>query len=96
MDEFYKPTPDGLIGNEDCGQMSAWYVLSASGFYPVVPGTSRYDLGAPLFKQVTYHIVNGKTFGIKAPSVSPANISRSRFSRARNQKAKSFQVQSRR
>ena len=38
MDEFYKPTPDGLIGNEDCGQMSAWYILSASGFYPVAPG----------------------------------------------------------
>ena len=42
MDEFYKPTPDGLIGNEDCGQMSAWYVLSASGFYPVMPGHARY------------------------------------------------------
>ena len=54
MDEFYKPTPDGLIGNEDCGQMSAWYVLSASGFYPVVPGQQRYDIGTPLFKQVKY------------------------------------------
>ncbi len=40
MDEFYTPTPDGLIGNEDCGQMSAWYVLSAAGFYPVTPGSS--------------------------------------------------------
>ncbi|MEP7214195.1 MAG: GH92 family glycosyl hydrolase [Acidobacteriota bacterium] len=74
MDEFYKPTPDGLIGNEDCGQMSAWYVLSASGFYPVHPGDERYDLGTPLFKQVTYNLENGKKFTIKAPNVSPANI----------------------
>ena len=74
LDEFYKPTPDGLIGNEDCGQMSAWYVLSASGFYPVLPGDQRYDLGTPLFKQVTYNLENGKKFIIKAPSVSAANI----------------------
>ena len=52
MDEFYKPTPDGLIGNEDCGQMSAWYVLSASGFYEVTPGSSIYAFGTPLFKEV--------------------------------------------
>jgi hypothetical protein len=74
MDNFYKNTPDGLIGNEDCGQMSAWYVLSASGFYPVVPGTSRYDLGTPLFKQVTYNLENGKKFIIRAPNVSATNI----------------------
>jgi putative alpha-1,2-mannosidase len=74
MDEFYKPAPDGLIGNEDCGQMSAWYVLSASGFYPVVPGQTRYDLGTPLFKQITYHLENGKKFTVKAPNVSPENI----------------------
>jgi putative alpha-1,2-mannosidase len=74
MDEFYKPTPDGLIGNEDCGQMSAWYVLSASGFYPVVPGTTRYDLGTPLFKQVTFNLENGRKFVVRAPNVSPTNI----------------------
>jgi hypothetical protein len=74
MDEFYKPTPDGLIGNEDCGQMSAWYLLSASGFYPVVPGQTRYDLGTPLFKQVVYNLENGKKFIIRAPKVSPTNI----------------------
>jgi hypothetical protein len=74
MDNFYKNASDGLIGNEDCGQMSAWYVLSASGFYPVVPGTSRYDFGTPLFKQITYHLENGKTFTVKAPNVSPANF----------------------
>ena len=74
MDEFYKPTPDGLIGNEDCGQMSAWYVISASGFYSVVPGHERYDLGTPLFKQVTYNLENGKKFVIRAPKVSSSSI----------------------
>lgn len=74
MDEFYKPTPDGLIGNEDCGQMSAWYILSASGFYPVAPGKPYYDYGTPLFKEVKYNLENGKTFIVKAPKVSPQNI----------------------
>ena len=74
MDEFYKPTPDGLIGNEDCGQMSAWYVLSASGFYPVTPGLPRYSFGTPLFKEIKYNLENGKTFTVRAPNVSPSNI----------------------
>ena len=74
MNEFYKPTPDGLIGNEDCGQMSAWYVLSASGFYPVLPGERRYDLGTPLFKQITYNLENGKKFVVRAPNVSSTNF----------------------
>lgn len=74
MDEFYKPTPDGLIGNEDCGQMSAWYVLSASGFYPVLPGDARYDIGTPIFKKITFRLENGKTFVIEAPKVSSSNI----------------------
>ncbi|MBK8465672.1 MAG: GH92 family glycosyl hydrolase [Chloracidobacterium sp.] len=73
MDEFYKPTPDGLIGNEDCGQMSAWYVLSASGFYPVVPGDGVYAFGTPLFPEMTYRLENGKMFSIKALNVSPKN-----------------------
>ncbi len=51
MDNFYKNTPDGLIGNEDCGQMSAWYVMSALGFYPVTPGSNKYEVGTPLFKK---------------------------------------------
>ena len=67
MDEFYKPQPDGLIGNEDCGQMSAWYVLSASGFYPVTPGKPDYQIGTPLFKEIKYNLENGKVFTIKAP-----------------------------
>ncbi len=58
--EFYKNTPDGLIGNEDCGQMSAWYVLSAMGFYQVTPGTSFYNLGTPLFEESTINSENGK------------------------------------
>lgn len=74
MDEFYKPTPDGLIGNEDCGQMSAWYVMSASGFYPVTPGSPVYSFGAPLFPAMIYHLENGKTFAIRAKDVSDKNI----------------------
>ncbi|MCC6452533.1 MAG: GH92 family glycosyl hydrolase, partial [Acidobacteria bacterium] len=74
LDEFYKPTPDGLIGNEDCGQMSAWYILSASGIYPTAPGNTKYDLGTPIFKQVRYNLENGKAFTVKAPNVSSQNI----------------------
>lgn len=74
MDEFYKPTPDGLIGNEDCGQMSAWYVLSSSGFYPVLPGDGRYDIGTPLFKKITFNLENGRKFVVSAPDVSSNNI----------------------
>ncbi|MBK7391924.1 MAG: GH92 family glycosyl hydrolase [Chloracidobacterium sp.] len=73
MDEFYKPTPDGLIGNEDCGQMSAWYILSASGFYPVAPGNGVYAFGTPLFPEMTYRLENGKTFTVRAKNVSSAN-----------------------
>jgi putative alpha-1,2-mannosidase len=74
LDEFYKNDPDGLIGNEDCGQMSAWYILSASGFYPTAPGNAKYDLGTPLFKEMKYHLENGKAFTVKAPNVSPQNM----------------------
>jgi hypothetical protein len=74
MDQFYKPTPDGLIGNEDCGQMSAWYVLSAAGFYPVTPGSTRYAIGTPLFREVRFNLENGKSFTIKALGVSTRNI----------------------
>lgn len=65
LNTFYKPTPDGLIGNDDCGQMSAWYVLSSMGFYPVCPGSREYVLGAPLFDKVSIQLENGKTFVIK-------------------------------
>ncbi len=62
MDEFYKPEPDGLIGNEDCGQMSAWYVLSAMGFYQVNPSVPEYAIGTPLFEEAKINLESGKTF----------------------------------
>ena len=74
MDQFYKPTPDGLIGNEDCGQMSAWYVLSAAGFYQVTPGSPAYAIGSPLFPEVRFKLENGKSFTIKARGVSNRNL----------------------
>jgi len=63
--EFYTNDPDGLIGNEDCGQMSAWYILSAMGFYPVCPGNGEYVLGTPLFEEVTINLESGKKFVIR-------------------------------
>ncbi|HLM02679.1 MAG TPA: GH92 family glycosyl hydrolase, partial [Pyrinomonadaceae bacterium] len=74
LDEFYKPAPDGLIGNEDCGQMSAWYVLSSLGFYQVNPSQPVYAVGTPLFKEAKINLENGKTFTIKAANVSDKNI----------------------
>ncbi len=64
--EFYTNAPDGLIGNEDCGQMSAWYVLSSLGFYPVCPGKPEYDLGLPLFASAEIRMEGDKVFRIKA------------------------------
>jgi len=74
MNEMYHDGPDGLAGNEDCGQMSAWYVLSALGFYPVTPGTNEYIIGTPLFKKAAIHLENGKTFTIDANNVSDKNF----------------------
>jgi predicted alpha-1,2-mannosidase len=74
LDNFYQPTPEGLIGNEDCGQMSAWYVLSAAGFYPVTPGQPLYAIGTPLFPELRIKLENGNTFVIKAARVSDRNI----------------------
>jgi len=73
MDEFYKPDPFGLIGNEDCGQMSAWYVLSAGGFYPVTPGSTAYAIGSPLFPELRFNLENGKSFVVRALGVSDRN-----------------------
>lgn len=73
MDEFYKPEPDGLIGNEDCGQMSAWYILSALGLFEVNPGQPVYTFGTPLFKEARIRLENGRTFTIKADNPSPKN-----------------------
>ncbi len=74
LDHLYADQPDGLTGNEDCGQMSAWYVLSAMGFYPVTPGTQDYMLGTPLFPGVTLHLENGKSFTIRANEPGEQNF----------------------
>jgi predicted alpha-1,2-mannosidase len=74
MAQFYKPEPDGLIGNEDSGQMSAWYVLSAAGFYPVTPGSTIYVIGAPLFPEVRFNLEYGKAFVVRAVNSSERNV----------------------
>lgn len=74
LDDLYKPTPDGYCGDEDNGQMSAWYVMSALGFYPVTPGHPSYVLGSPLFKKATISLFNGKTLEIEAINNSPQNF----------------------
>ncbi len=56
MEKHFKDTPDGIPGNDDCGVMSAWYLFSALGFYPVCPGSNTYQAGSPLFQQVTVHL----------------------------------------
>ena len=70
----YKPTPDGLGGNDDCGQMSAWYIFSSLGFYPLAPGSDEYSIGSPLIQNAVLHLENGKTFEIKAENQSKKNI----------------------
>ena len=65
-DLFYQPVPDGLCGNDDCGQMSAWYIFSTLGFYPVCPGKTTYAVGSPHFKEVKIHLEDGKTTTLSA------------------------------
>ncbi len=65
LTEFYRDTPDGLIGNEDCGQMSAWYVLSALGLYQIAPGSPEFELQAPLFHGYRIHLPNGKEVNVR-------------------------------
>lgn len=74
MTTLYHNAPDGLSGNEDCGQMSAWYVMSAMGIYPVTPGDGKYALGTPLFDEVKINLENGKSFTIKAKNRSAKNF----------------------
>ena len=76
MRELYRNTPDGLCGNEDCGQMSAWYVFSAMGFYPVDPVGGVYEVGAPLFEEVKLHLANGNTFTVQCNPEHSENESR--------------------
>lgn len=74
LNAMYKPSPDGLGGNDDTGQMSAWYIFSSLGFYPVAPGSDEYALGSPLVKSATLHLENGKTFTISAKNQSAKNV----------------------
>ncbi|MBK8556372.1 MAG: GH92 family glycosyl hydrolase [Lewinellaceae bacterium] len=70
MDDMYSDKPDGLSGNEDCGQMSAWLVWSGMGLYPAVPVGGQYQIGTPWFEEMSLNLDNGKTFTIIAPGVS--------------------------
>jgi len=74
MTKLYTNAPDGLCGDEDNGQTSAWYVFSALGFYPVCPGSDQYVIGSPLFSKVTLSLENGNTFIIKASNNSSQNV----------------------
>ena len=74
FDKFYQPRPDGLCGNDDCGQMSAWYIFSAMGFYPVDSISGEYVFGAPQMPYFKLSLPNGKTLEIVAENYSPDNI----------------------
>lgn len=73
FDTQYSPKPNGLCGNDDCGQMSAWYMFSAMGFYPVNPVSGEYVFGAPQLPEFVLHLAGGKTFTIKAEGLSETN-----------------------
>lgn len=74
MDKLYNSSPDGYCGDEDQGQTSSWYVISAMGLYSVCPGTDEYVIGSPLFPKMTIHLENGKTLTIEAASNNDKNI----------------------
>lgn len=74
MDEFYTDKPDGLIGNEDCGQMSAWYLMSAMGLYQMNPADGVFVFGSPRFKRIEMKVHDGQTFVVEAPDNGPENI----------------------
>lgn len=70
----FRPTPDGLGGNDDCGQMSAWYIFTALGFYPVAPGSDQYSIGSPAVDGAIIQLENGKSFVIEAQNQSDKNV----------------------
>jgi predicted alpha-1,2-mannosidase len=74
LNHQYHAAPDGLGGNDDCGQMSAWYLFSALGFYPVAPGSDRYALGSPAIKSAVLKLENGRTLTIEAVNQSDKNV----------------------
>ncbi|WP_266159396.1 GH92 family glycosyl hydrolase [Dyella silvatica] len=73
MDSQYAPKPDGLAGNDDLGQMSAWYIFTALGFYPVTPASDEYAIGRPFVSRATLHLANGKDFIVSAAPVDDAH-----------------------
>ncbi|MBC7401293.1 MAG: glycoside hydrolase family 92 protein [Mucilaginibacter sp.] len=74
LPRMYKPTPDGLGGNDDTGQMSAWYIFSSIGFYPVAPASDQYAIGSPAVDGATIQVGNGKTFKINVNNQGPKNV----------------------
>lgn len=74
LPRMYKPTPDGLGGNDDTGQMSAWYIFSSIGFYPVAPGSVDYAIGSPSVNSAVIQVGNGKTFNIKVKNQGDKNV----------------------
>ena len=74
LQKQYHATPDGLGGNDDCGQMSAWYIFTSLGFYPVAPGSDQYALGSPAIQSAVLPLENGKTFEIEAINQSAKNV----------------------
>jgi predicted alpha-1,2-mannosidase len=72
--EEYANQPAGLDGDDDCGQMSAWYLFTALGFYPVNPASGDYMIGSPLFSQMSLKLTNGKVFSVKAQNNSEKNV----------------------
>ncbi|HEX8015879.1 MAG TPA: GH92 family glycosyl hydrolase [Flavobacterium sp.] len=74
LDTQYNTTPNGLSGNEDCGQMSAWYVFSSMGLYPMNPASGEYEIGSPIFEKATINLEGGKMFVIEAENVSDKNF----------------------
>ena len=73
LETMYDDKPDGIAGNEDCGQMSAWYILSSMGFYPVTSGSPTYNIGSPIFDKVTINLENGNKFIIETKNNSEGN-----------------------
>lgn len=73
MREMYNNSPSGYAGNDDCGEMSAWYIFSAMGFYPVNPASGEYYLGTPLFDSCTLNLENGRKFTVTASRRTPGS-----------------------
>jgi putative alpha-1,2-mannosidase len=74
LKRMYKPTPDGLGGNDDTGQMSAWYIFSTLGFYPVAPASNQYAIGSPAVNHAVIQLAGGKSFTVNVKNQSNKNV----------------------